>query len=156
MSSRVEVFRSKHDWWITAIIWGVAIASLSGTLIVSWQTVPGAERATAVIVGLLSGLAVLWFWLTTRYRLSDTSLHLHSGPFHKELPLGRIQRVSRSRRLWGVNFALSRDVLLIEVEGSAWAYHVSPEDQRAFVASLDARCFHLEADGDGLRPRHTA
>ncbi len=155
MNSRVEAFRSKRDWWITAIMWGVAIASSAGTLIVSWQTVPGAERSTAVIVGLLSGLAVLWFWLTTRYRISDTSMHLHSGPFHKELPLGRIQRVSRSRRLWGINFALSRDVLLIEMSGSAWAYHVSPQDRRGFVETLADRCHHVELDGDGLRPRGT-
>jgi hypothetical protein len=153
MSSRVAVFPSKRDWWITALMWGIAITVWAGDLRALPQTPPGVERVTAMVAGLLAGLGVLWLWATTGYRVTDSSLHLHSGPLHMELPLGRSVRVSRTRRLRGVNVALLRDVLRIELEGSAWAYHVSPLDRPGFVSALAERCGHLAPDGDGLRTR---
>jgi len=53
------VFPSKRDWWITALMWGIAITVWAGDLRALPQTPPGVERVTAMVAGLLAGLGVL-------------------------------------------------------------------------------------------------
>lgn len=148
----MEVFYSKRDWWATVLVWGIALATWGAGLILLVGEDAVGHRLLPAAIMFLSGYAAPWFWLTTRYRISATSLHLHSGIFHKELRLSDIQRVSYTRKGRGMSYAFSQDVLQIDVEGSSLGYRVSPMDRRGFVAALGRRCDHLRAHGEGLIP----
>ena len=82
MNSRVEVFHSKRDWWVTAVMWGIAIATCLGTLVASLQMPPGAERAAGVGVAILSGI------LVELSRVPGRSVALHRGIERSVFPPG--------------------------------------------------------------------
>ncbi len=100
--------------------------------------------------GLLGGWGVLWFWFTTRYRVTATSLHLYSGCFHSEIPLRKIRAVITSRKGWGMSYALSLKAMQIDMDGSRIGYRVSPEDRAGFMRLIAERCGHLVDEGGDL------
>ena len=145
-----EVFVSKRDRWAGVMFWGIVLCTWTISLLsvldsMAWMDLLGAAGISLVISG-----GVLWFWFTTRYLVTPSSLHLHSGPFHSEIPLHRIRAVVASRKGWGMSYALSLRALQIDVEGSRLGYQISPEDRSGFMAAITERCGHLVAEGEDL------
>jgi hypothetical protein len=91
-----------------------------------------------------------WFWLTTRYKLSDRSLLLQSGPFFKRIVYADIKSVKDGRGQRGLSFAFSMDCLQIDVVNSSLRYRISPRDPYRFLLALANRCEHLQMQGKSL------
>jgi hypothetical protein len=145
-----EVFVSKRDRWAGVMFWGIVACTWILSLLpvlhaMAWMNVLGAAGIAALISG-----SVLWFWFTTRYAVIPSSLHLHSGPFHSEIPLHEIRAVIASGKGWGLSHPLSLRALQIDVEGSRLGYRISPEDRGRFMAAIAQRCGHLVAEGEDL------
>lgn len=151
-SSHVGVFKSKRDKKITVFVWGTSILLWLFSFSVIASKGPVNERLIGTSVIFLIGLIAPWFWFTTRYRISTTSLYMQSGMLHKELTLRDIRRVTYKGPGGGYNFAFSRDSLHIEVKGSDRGYRVSPLDRHGFMKALEKRCSHLKAEGENLVP----
>ncbi len=151
--SHGEVFYSKRDWWATGMVWGISLIMWGSGIIMFFREGALGGRILWVFGSLLIGLCVVWFWSSTKYRVSGRSLHLQSGPFHKEIKLSEIKRVTYTRKGGGLSFAFSWDVLQIDIESSKLGYQVSPQDRRGFVAAIAKRCGHLAVQGEDLVPR---
>ena len=154
-SSQAEVFKSKRDIKITVFVWGTSILLWFFSFSIIASKGPVNERLIGTSITFLIGLIAPWFWFTTRYRVSTTSLHMQSGMLHKELKLSDIRRVTYKGPGGGYNFAFSRDSLHIEVEGSDRGYRLSPLNRRGFLTALEKRCSHLKAEGENLVPLST-
>ena len=97
-------------WGIAIVLWGVAIQIM---LTASSQY----EWFISGLAGLLAGMGVLWFWLTTRYKLYKHSMTLMSGPFFKRINYADITSVRDGHKAKGLSFAFSWDCLQIDVIG---------------------------------------
>lgn len=144
------LFVSKRDLWVAVLFWGLVLGTLGMGLWSAAQVGDLMERL--FLLGTAFGVAafVLWFWFTTRYRLTERSLHLHSGPLHVEIPLERIRGVKDGGRLVAMSYGLSLAGMQIEVEGAALGYQISPADRSAFLRAMDERCGHLVQQGKDL------
>ena len=143
-NSHAEVFKSKRDKIATVIVWGIALILWIFSYSIIASKGPIIDRLIGAGIAFLLGSIGPWFWFTTKYRITTTSLHLQSGAFHKELKLHEIRRVTDEVPVRGWGFAFSRDILHIEAEGSPRGYQVSPLDRKGFMAALARRCTHLE------------
>ena len=147
-----EVFISRRDKRATVFVWGIALLLWLFSFSIISSEGAFIERLAGSTITFLIGLIAPWFWLTTRYRMTSTSLHMQSGPFHKELKYREISGVTDKISVKSWSFAFSRDTLQIDVEGSPRGYQVSPLDRSGFLALLAKGCTHLEAQGDELAP----
>jgi hypothetical protein len=145
-----EVFVSKRDRWAGVMFWGIVACTWALGLLAVLDTMSWMGRLGIAAVCLVISGSVLWFWFTTRYVVTPSSLHLRSGPFHSEIPLHSIRAVIASRKGWGLSYALSLRALQIDVEGSQLGYRISPEDRSRFMAAIAERCGHLVAEGEDL------
>lgn len=145
-----EVFVSKRDRWAAVMFWAITLSAWGGGVLVAFQQVDSTDRLGTLAAGLLTGCSVLWFWFTTRYRVTASSLHLHSGPFHTEIPLRKIRALIVSRKGWGMSYALSLKAIQIDVDGSKLGYRISPEDRDGFMAAILGRCDQLVREGEDL------
>jgi hypothetical protein len=145
-----QIFISKHDWWATSLVWGVAIL-ISGSCIIAAGAVDSqALRWFWSFASLLLAFVPLWFWFTTYYKLTDKSLLLQSGPFQKRLSLHGIKQVDYPSRGIGISFAFSQDTLSIFMSESSFKYLVSPRDRQGFLKALAKQCPHLRLTSRGL------
>jgi hypothetical protein len=148
--SHTLVFKSKRDTWITIFIWSTSLLLWLFAYGIIVTAGPIIERFIGASITISIGLIAPWFWLTTHYRITDNSLHLHSGMFHKALSLSEIKRVTSKGDGSGYSFAFSRDSIHLEVEGSGRGYKVSPLYRGEFISELAKRCSHLKTEGDDL------
>jgi len=149
-SSDSEVFKSKRDIRLTVFVWSTSglIWLFSYSILAS--NGPVSERLIGTSITFLIGLIAPWFWFTTMYRVSTTSLYLQTGMLHKELMLSDIRQVTYKGLGGGHNFTFSRDSLHLEVEGSDRGYRVSPLNRQGFLTALEKRCSHLKTKGENL------
>ena len=154
-SSHAEVFKSKRDIWITVFVWGTSLLLWLFSYSIIASKGPLNERLIGTSITFLMAFIAPWFWFTTLYRVSTTSLHIQSGMLHKELKLSDIRGVTYKGPGGGYNFAFSRDSLHIEVEGSDRGYRISPLNRGGFLTALEKRCNHLRAEGENLVPSST-
>ncbi len=155
-NSQTAVFKSKRDTWITIFIWTSALLLCLFAYGIMVSPGPIIERLFGASIALLIGLIGPWFWFTTYYRITESSIHLHSGIFHKELNITDIKGVTFKGDGSGYSFAFSGDSIHIEVEGSIRGYKVSPLDRRGFMIALDGMSDHLQICEDDLVPLATS
>ena len=148
--SNHEVFYSKHDWWATLMVWGIAAVCWGFGIQILQAAISQDGQLFDGLIALVAGMGAPWFWLTTRYKLSDRSLVLMSGPFFKRIDYADIQGVSAGRNKKGLSFAFSMDCLQIDVPGSFLGYRVSPKERREFLSALENRCDHLQLQDQEL------
>lgn len=130
------VYRSKIDEWL---FMALAIASLIAVgvcvpllLYGSWQEWVMAGISVALGMGL-----PWWITLTTTYTLTTGFLDIRSGPFHWQVPLRQISRISSTRSALS-SPALSLDRIKIDYS-DARSIMISPEDRERFLADLKSR-----------------
>jgi len=150
--SDIEVFVSKRDKWATVLVWGIASLIWLFTYGIIISAGPFIERLIGILITFVLGLIAPWFWFTTKYRITSTSLHIQTGAFHKELKLSEIREVTDKVPVRSLSFAFSRDALQIEVEGSPRGYQISPLNQTGFMTALARQCKHLEYRENALVP----
>ncbi len=145
-----RIFVSKRDRWGAIMFWSIALLGWGIGLWAVFQEAAFENQLMVAGLGFLGGWSVLWFWFTTRYRITATSLHLHSGCFHSQIPLRKIRAVIASRKGWGMSYALSLETLQIDVAGSRFGYQISPEDRAGFMKLIAERCNLLAEKGEDL------
>ncbi len=150
-NSHAEIFKSKRDTWVTVFVWSTTLLLWLFSYSIIASNGPFSERLIGTSITFVIGLIAPWFWFTTLYRVSGTSLYIQSGMLQKELQLSDIREVTYKGQ-GGYNFAFSGDALHIDVEGSDRGYRVSPLDRRGFTAAIEKRCSHLKAQGENLVP----
>jgi len=147
-NSDTEVFRSSHDIRSTVFVWGTALLVWFFSYSIIASSGPFGERLFGASIVFLIGSIAPLLWLTTSYRITQGSLYLRSGVFHKELKLRDIREVTYTKERGGFSFAFSRQALHIEVDGSDRGYRVSPIDRHRFVEVLQRRCDNLAISGE--------
>ena len=129
-------FRSRIDWWLAALIFGVlGLAAWRVGAAVWSKPTPGnwvAAGVTAVVLAIS-----VWFFATTEYEVDAESLVVRSGPIRERVPIASIRRISTSATLLaGPALSLRR----LEVDyGKYDTAIVSPSDQAGFISALVAR-----------------
>jgi hypothetical protein len=131
-----NVYRSVIDQWLFMVL---AVASLMAVgacvpllLYGSWVEWLLAGITVAVGMGL-----PWWITLTTVYTVTTGFLDIRSGPFHWQVPLRQIQKISRTRSALS-SPALSLDRLKIDYS-DVKSIMISPEDRERFLADLKSR-----------------
>ncbi len=149
-NSHIDAFKSRRGPWITVFIWSSALLIWLFSYGIIITEGPISERLFGASITFIIGLVAPWFWFTTRYRVSETTIHLQCGMLQKELKLQDIQRITFKGDGSGYSFALSRDSIHIAIEGSARGYKISPLDVMGFMAAIGRRCPHLVTEGEDL------
>ena len=129
-------FRSKVDWWLAAILFISALASVIAIAIVAVAESPRLALMFSPMLLLTVGLP-FWLLRATEYRIGPSELHVRSGPFAWRVPLREIRAITPTRNPLS-SPALSLDRLRIDY-GQSRSIMVSPVDKEAFVTELNAR-----------------
>ena len=145
-----EIFYSKRDWWATLMIWGIAIVCWTTGIWLLISAILQEGKLLSGFIAILSGAGTVWFWISTRYKLTDHSLLLFSGPFFKRIMYADIRSVRNGSRERGWSFAFSMDCLQIDVADSRHGFRISPKMKRRFLSALNAHCTHLILNGEEL------
>ncbi len=123
-----RVFKSKIDAWLLALL----ILSFLGGLIAVF--LGSAEEVwIALPILLLTFSFTFWFFVTTRYIVSDELLEVRSGPVSWSIPISEITSVEATRNPLS-SPALSLDRLEIRYCGKSIL--VSPLDKEGFRAVI--------------------
>ena len=132
----VQVYKSKIDLWLGAVLWVAIVLCFIPLLSAIPSGTPG-EILMAVITMLVGAGIPLWLIANTRYILSDTDLLIKSGPFRWRLALGDIHNISPTRNPFS-SPALSLDRLKIDY-GHYQSVMISPKNKTEFLQDLEAR-----------------
>jgi len=135
-------FRSRIDAWMFWLVWGACLLALGSCVLVF------ADKSTGALVNGITVMAtvatvpfLLWSIYGTRYRLTDTQLHVRSGPLRTNILLEDITSIEPIRSIV-TSPALSRDRFLIRYQSFATVM-VSPAERGAFLQEIAARTPHL-------------
>ncbi len=135
-----EVFPSKRDGWLVAVIW------LAGVLLVGTAWIPivagpfGPLRIPLALVHLAAAGFSFWVLYGTGYRVGEHEVLVRSCPFRWRIPIAAIASVTPSSNPMS-SPACSLDRLRIAYRGARGdrALMVSPADKAGFLAALAAR-----------------
>lgn len=134
-------FRSKVDWWFTAVIAVSAVAALVAFVAVAIDGTRGEALALVPLILLCFALPI-WLLRSTYYRFEDAQIYVRSGPFVWRVPYAEIRSVKPTRNPLS-SPALSLDRLRIEY--GKRAILVSPADREGFIAELKRRVPTIES-----------
>ena len=135
-TSDTLTFRSRIDWWLPALIFGllgVAAVQIGAEL---WGN-PSLENWVVAGIVYAALAATIWVFTSTAYEVGPTDLVVRSGPIRVRVPIASIRRISSSRTILA-SPALSMRRLEVEY-GKYDVAVVSPKDQAGFIAALTAR-----------------
>ena len=156
------VHRAKVDWWVTALLGGLALLEVVAGVavlvagLVMEAIAPGLALGIGLpltAVGVLFGLA-LWGCYGTRYEVTPSEVIIRSGPFRSTLPLASIVEVFPTRNPLSAP-APSLDRLQINYRGRGGEMSfalISPKDKEGFVRDLASAAPRLRSPvGESLR-----
>ncbi len=129
----MEVFKSKVDWWLLAILAFAILVSLISAVAAAKQA-GTANMVVAAFIALLGVGLPLWLLFGTKYLVSEQQLRVRCGPFSWSLPLSAISSVTETRNPLS-SPALSLDRLEISYENCK-TIMVSPADKTAFRKAI--------------------
>jgi PH (Pleckstrin Homology) domain-containing protein len=135
-----QMFPSKRDAWLVAVIW-IAGALLAGTAWIPVVAGPfGALRVPLALVHLGAAAFAFWVLYGTGYSVGERELLVRSGPFRWRIPIDAIASITPTTNPIS-SPACSLDRLRIAYRGvrGARALLVSPADKAGFLAALAAR-----------------
>lgn len=130
-----SVYRSEIDSWLLGVF---AAGALTSVLVCAGFFYFGGYFEWVLgLLALASGVGIpLWVITSTTYTLSSGFLGVRCGPFHWEVPLRRITKVTAVRSPTS-SPALSLDRLRIEYD--THVLMISPDDRRRFIEDLRTR-----------------
>jgi len=80
-----------------------------------------------------------WIWFGTGYSITDDSLEVKSGPYHKIIPLSNILRIKRTKSSCPYKAALFFNEML-EIKFKYDIVSISPLNSSLFINELKQRC----------------
>lgn len=139
--SDIQVFRSRVDWWLVAIVfvpmalacWGSARALYDSRSTDNWVAVGISWSVSALVT---------WLFVSTAYEVGPTDLVIRAGPLRESVPIASIRRIAPSRSLLASPALSLRRMEL--TYGKYDSAIVSPKDEAGFVAALQARNPNIE------------
>ncbi len=145
-----QIFASKRDTWLVAVLLVGAIIMASGALVLALARPKPTWLAFSVSVLLLvATVFVVWMFRTTSYRVAGGTLEIRFGPFRQRIDLDKVEEVRPCRdALAGP--ALSLDRLRVMYRGSMTGVLISPLDRDGFLNCCVSHCRHLRREGDHL------
>ena len=153
MTDSGEVYKSKKDWWIVAlVVFAMVMMIATGFNLLLTDGAPDGSYA----VGLLSLLAAgfcAWVLFGTRYVLDREELRVYCGPMRIRVKLAEIERAYPTHNPLS-SPALSLDRIMIK-SGKWRGVMISPEDKDAFLRRLRLLQPELRPDGKGGLERRT-
>ena len=135
-----QVFPSKRDGWLVAVIWAAG-ALLVGTAWIPVVAAPfGALRVPLAVIHLGAAGFAFWVLYGTGYQVGERELVVRSGPFRWRIPVDAITSITPTTNPIS-SPACSLDRLRIAYRGARGehALLVSPADRLGFLAALAAR-----------------
>jgi hypothetical protein len=139
-------FKSKQDWWLTAIVWGPMLFAIgSGVMALITEPVSFGEALLLFCLTLLLPVILIWMWLTTYYVLDESSLIIRFGPFKKVIPLNEIRSVKKtSNPLSSPALSLKR----LKISYGRYDFVlISPTDRDEFMKILAKKCPNATIEG---------
>jgi Bacterial PH domain len=131
-----KIYTSKVDTWMATTV-GMAMFACVLVPFVTYQTVGPVIVIPGAVTILIGGGLPLWVFMSTRYRLTDTTLFVNTGPFKWEVPVREITKVTPTRDPLS-SPALSLDRLRIDY-GQGKALMISPKQKQEFIDDLEQR-----------------
>ncbi|MBS4007004.1 MAG: PH domain-containing protein [Clostridium sp.] len=122
-------FRSKYDWWLTAII-------ISGILPLAFSAL-GSSSSVIVFINTGISIFICWVFFGTGYRVLDEKLIIRGGPVKWTVALSDVTSIKPSRSLLSAP-ASSMDRL--EIRHKKGAVIISPKDKEGFLKLMKERC----------------
>jgi len=124
----MKTFKSKRDWWVTAIFFGVCAAMLCGSLVEPHNLVMWAITLTTTIV-----LVDMYFH--TEYTVKGSLLIIKCGfLLHSKYKIEDVRKVEDTHCLIS-SPALSADRLSLRI-GKYDELIISPADKKGFIDAL--------------------
>ena len=135
MGDKMQVFRSKKDWWVVAFI--ICMSGLLIQLLLTMQAKGNIAQYPVHTTVYVLTVLILWWPFNTRYQITETHLNIRSMFVRWHIPLADIQQITPSQDLSAAP-ALSIKRLKISYlkTGQPAFVMVSPKDQHAFVQAL--------------------
>lgn len=130
----MQVFKSKVDRWLAAILVLTMIVSLI-SVIGAFKSGSTSAYVSSLILLLLGVGLPTWLLLSTKYVVTDKDLIVMSGPFKRTIALSDIQSTAPSRNALA-SPALSLDRLKVSF-GNGKFVLVSPKNKKEFIAALN-------------------
>jgi len=145
---------TKVDWWLAALVIGIAVLCLVGGV---WLIIQGGDRLLG-LGGAVAGLGILAVSWPTHYTLRDGLLLVRSGVFLWRVPLQAIEGVHHSRNpLSAPAWSLKRlRVDYARASGRSAFVLISPKDADLFMRDLAGLDAGLVLDFDHLVRRSPA
>lgn len=137
MSDIGEVYPSKRDWWLVAlIIFSIVMMVFVAADLMAAEEVEPWVRYGVGGLSILSAIFCLWLLLGTRYVLNREELRIHCGPIRMRVKVADITEVYPTHNPLS-SPALSLDrVMIIFGEGLRKRVMISPQDKEAFMRRL--------------------
>lgn len=133
--------KSKIDFWLKIIIFGLVLIML-----VSMMIVPQNEKIIGYLVGVPMICFMLWIYFGTYYEFRDEYLYCRSGPFFERIIYDEIKSVKLSQNMLS-SMALSTKRIEIRQHGKGHitgTTFISPMNREEFMKELIRRCNNIE------------
>ncbi|MBI1246919.1 hypothetical protein GC197_03635 [bacterium] len=150
-----QIFPARIDWWITLLLAGLAIATLS--LGIAFFLIPDGSYLGGTLM-LLTAALLQSIWMWTWYEIGETDLNIRCGPLWWRVPLEEINQATPSDSIWPLmggphlRFALSSQAIMIHYGERKWlglfrpAVLISPQDRQQFLTLLKQSAPNLRSD----------
>jgi hypothetical protein len=129
-------FRSKRDWWLGLLIWGLMLLAAIPALLK-----PGKGQLTIMIAVILF---IGWIWFGTRYEILEDELKIRCGPFTQRISLQEIKEIKRTRSPLS-SPACSLDRMEIKY-GKSRRVMISPADKENFIKTIIEKSPSIQLD----------
>lgn len=120
-------FPSKRDWWMGLLFFGIP-----GLMLIENLRTGSIDM---LIVTIIIGVAFMWLWVSTGYRIENETLYVQYGPFKRKIDISKISNIKKTRSLWSAP-ALSLDRLEILYDRDFKIALISPQYQEQFIEAL--------------------
>lgn len=135
----MRIYRSKVDTWLALVLGGSCI--LPVVIFVLVTLLDGVQRTELIITGVITGglcvilsAFVVWLYLATKYKVSDTELTINGGLFTETIPFHSIESIIKSNNTLA-SPAFSLDRLEITYEKTKKIL-ISPKNQDEFLSDI--------------------
>lgn len=119
-------FPSIRDKWISAVIWGITLA---GVIVPLFR-----QQYTAMVIMLLLGGFLLWFWFRTGYKIEGDKIKIYYGPIRQTIHINEIRLILISKMPLN-SPALSFKRIQISC-GKYDVVAISPKNRNEFISKL--------------------
>ncbi len=135
--------KSRIDWWIGVLLWGVLLAMVPSFLLVEQQ-----ELIYVLFSFLVIALVILPFIFNTYYELKQDHLHIKVGFVKQRIYYENIKSLKLCTNLISSMALSSKRIEIKELKKDSvlGTTYISPIDRELFLNELKKHCYNIERD----------